>query len=246
MPAEITRITPKWIYTEHTVLKIFSLFRILSKLRLPWKTEFALKIFTVLNIFLTIQDFEQLCAYPEKQGLPWIFHCIEIFCIFQDFWATCACPEKQCTLKIFTVLNIQYFIHSGFLSNLFLPWKQSVPWNFNCIEIFFIFHDFWETCAYPENRVCPANFHCIEYNFCIHDFWATCAALKNRVCPEFTVLNIYFLSFKILSNLLLPWTEFALNRVCPEIFKSGGLPLPPFPRLVRHCSPLKVSGKSFV
>jgi len=29
-------------------------------------------------------------------------------------------------------------------------------------------------------------------------------ALKNRVCPEFTVLNMYFLSFRILSNLRLP------------------------------------------
>jgi len=29
-------------------------------------------------------------------------------------------------------------------------------------------------------------------------------ALKNRVCPEFTVLNMYFLSFRILNNLLLP------------------------------------------
>jgi len=37
-------------------------------------------------------------------------------------------------------------------------------------------------------------------------------ALKNRVCPEFTVLNIYFSSFRILNNLRLPRkTEFALK-----------------------------------
>jgi len=37
-------------------------------------------------------------------------------------------------------------------------------------------------------------------------------ALKNKVCPEFTVLNIYFLSFRILNKLRLPWkTEFALK-----------------------------------
>jgi len=29
-------------------------------------------------------------------------------------------------------------------------------------------------------------------------------ALKESVCPEFTVLNIYFLSFRILNNLRLP------------------------------------------
>ena len=36
--------------------------------------------------------------------------------------------------------------------------------------------------------------------------------LKNRVWPEFTVFNIYLLSFRILNNLRLPWkTEFALK-----------------------------------
>jgi len=29
-------------------------------------------------------------------------------------------------------------------------------------------------------------------------------ALKSRVCPEFTLLNMYFLSFRILNNLCLP------------------------------------------
>jgi len=37
-------------------------------------------------------------------------------------------------------------------------------------------------------------------------------ALKDRVCPEFTVLNVYFLIFRILNNL----------RVCSEFFKPGG------------------------
>jgi len=38
-------------------------------------------------------------------------------------------------------------------------------------------------------------------------------ALKNRMCPEFTVLNIYFLSFRIFEQLAL-----ALKNNCPEIF----------------------------
>ena len=78
------------------------------------------------------------------------------------------------------------FYLSGFLSNLRLPWKiecalnslywiyifyhsklwttcdctgtQSLPWTFYCNEIFFIFQDFWATCAWPENRVCPDFF----------------------------------------------------------------------------------------
>jgi len=32
-------------------------------------------------------------------------------------------------------------------------------------------------------------------------------ALKSRVCPEFTVLNVYFLSLRILNNLRLPWKQ---------------------------------------
>ena len=76
--------------TEYTIFKIFSLFRIFEQLalafknrvfpqnfhyieyiflaiqdfwatlRLPWKTEFALKIFTVFNIRFTLRIFEQL------------------------------------------------------------------------------------------------------------------------------------------------------------------------------------------
>jgi len=54
--AEITRITPSE-YTPTTLYwKIFHRSGFLSDLLLPWKTEFALKIFTVLSIFFTIQD----------------------------------------------------------------------------------------------------------------------------------------------------------------------------------------------
>jgi len=69
---------------------------------LPWKTEFAVKFSTVLNIFFTIQDFWATCACPEKQSLPWNFS-----------------------------LHWVYFYHSRFLSNLRLPWKQNLPWNFS-------------------------------------------------------------------------------------------------------------------
>jgi len=76
------------------------------------------------------------------------------------------------------------FYHSGFLSNLRLPWIQSLPWS-NCIEyISFIIQDLWATCACPEK-------------------WA---ALK-----FFTVLR-YFLSFGIFEQLALALkAEFALQ-----------------------------------
>jgi len=48
---------PKWIYAEYTVLKIFSLFRIFEQLALALKNRAFPEIFTVLSIFLTIQDF---------------------------------------------------------------------------------------------------------------------------------------------------------------------------------------------
>ena len=102
--AQITRITPSEYTLNILHLKYFHCSRFLSNLRLLSKTEFSRKIFTVLSTFLTIKIFEQLCAYPEKQSLPWNFSLYSIHCTFyiQDFWVTCACPE-------FAVLNI-YFL----------------------------------------------------------------------------------------------------------------------------------------
>ena len=76
--AQITRITPMWIYTQYTVLEIFSPFRI----------------------------FEQLALALKKRVCPEIFHCIEYILCIQDFWATCVCPKHKVALKICTALNI--------------------------------------------------------------------------------------------------------------------------------------------
>jgi len=57
-------------------------FRIFKELALALKTEFALKIFTVLNIIVTFRIFELLMLALKN----------------------IVCPE-------FTVLNIQYIIH---------------------------------------------------------------------------------------------------------------------------------------
>jgi len=64
-------------------------------------------------------------------------------------------PWETVFLKIFTVLK--YFYLSGFLSNLRLPWKHSVPW-IHSIEIFFSIQDFRASCPCPEKRVCPEIF----------------------------------------------------------------------------------------
>jgi len=144
----------------------------------------------------------------------WIY-CIEIF--FTLPW------KKVCREIVHCIEYI--FYHSGFLSNLPLPWKQSLSW-IHCIEcIFFIIQYFWATCPFHEKQRVPW-IHCIEYIFfIIQDFWATCACPENRGYPEFTVLNVYFLSFRIFEQLALALkTEFAL-----KFFRTGGRPPPPNP-----------------
>jgi len=122
--AQITRIAPKWLYNEYTVLKIFSPFRIFEQLGLALKIRVCPENFHCIEYTFYIQDFWTTCNCPEKQSVPWIY-CIEYtFFIVHDFSAACACSEKQ-----------------------------SCPENFHCIEIFFIISDFWVACACPENRV---------------------------------------------------------------------------------------------
>ena len=118
---QITRISPKWLYTEYTALKLFS----------PdvWATcacpsEFAQKFFTVLNILFTFRIFEQLAL---KNSVPRI-HCIEYFLSFRVFEKLALALKNRVALKILTLLKC--FHHSGFLSNLRLPWKHSFPGNF--------------------------------------------------------------------------------------------------------------------
>ena len=169
---------------------------------LPWK-KVCREIVHCIEYIFYHSGFLSNLPLPWKQSLSWI-HCIEcIFFIIQYFWATCPFHEKQ-----------------------------RVPW-IHCIEyIFFIIQDFWATCACLEKQSCPDIFHCIEIFFIIQDFWATCACPENRGYPEFTVLNVYFLSFRIFEQLALALkTESAL-----KFFRTGGRPPPPTPRLVRLCA----------
>jgi len=73
------------------------------------KSEFALKIFTALNIPFTFRSFEQLCAFPEKRSYPKIFHCIEIFLSFRIF--------EQLALALKTELALKFF----------KPWGRQLP-----------------------------------------------------------------------------------------------------------------------
>ena len=123
--AQIARIAPKWIYTVLKTLSSFTIFEqhalALKKQSFPWK-------FSLYWIyFLPFRIFEQLCACPENQSCPGIFHCIEYTFYFQEFWATC----MRLPWEIEGALNSQYWLyifdHSGFLSNLRLPCKTELP-----------------------------------------------------------------------------------------------------------------------
>ena len=196
-------------------------FRIFEQLVLALKNRVVLKFFTVLKYFLSFRIFEQFALALKNR-----------VALNSLYW-------------------IYIFYHSGFLSNLRLPWKQSLPW-IHCIEIFFIIQDFWATCSCPENSL--PWIHCIEYIFfIIQDFWATCACPEKYELPwKFSLYWNSFYHSGFLSNLRLPWkqslpwihcTEYAFfiiqdfsetcacpeKHSCPEIFQDGGRPPTPDP-----------------
>jgi len=83
--AQITRINPKWTYTEYKELKIFSSFRMFQQFAVALKNRVALEFFTLLNIFFAIQDFWATLRLSWKQSCPEIFHCIEYTFTFRIF-----------------------------------------------------------------------------------------------------------------------------------------------------------------
>jgi len=86
---------------------------------------------------------------------------------FRIFEAICACPEKQ-----------------------------SVP-CIPCTEyIFFIIQNFYQLALALQTEFDLKIFSAWNALFTFRIFEHLALSLKNRVCPEFTVLNMYFLSFK--------------------------------------------------
>jgi len=192
---------------------IFYHWGFLSNLHLPGKTRVALKCFIVLNIyFLSFRIFKQLALARKNTSCSEMFHCIEIFLSFWIF------EQLALDLKTEFALNslcwIYIFYHSGFLSNLRLAWKPRVA--LKCFTALKYFHP----SVFLSNLRLPWKqdlhwIYCIEYIFfIIQDFWATCACPESRTCIEFTVLNMYFLSFRIFEQLALALK----NTSCPDIF----------------------------
>ena len=151
---------------------------------------------------------------PSEYTLYWkFFHRSRFLSNLRLPWKT------RVALKIFTVLNIDFTLR--IFNNLRLPWKQSFLCNFSLYWIYFLHSEFWATRACPEKQSVPW-IHSPEYIFfIIQDVWATCACPEKRVALEFfTVLNTYFLSFRIFEQLAL-----ALKFFKPG--EAAALPDPP-------------------
>ena len=115
-----------------------------------------------------------------------VFHSLYWICIFylSGFWTTCACPENRVFPEIFHCIKYSFYIKE-FWTVYVCPEKQSVPW-IHCIEyIFFTIQNCEQHALALKNRICTEIFHCIEIFFIFQNFWATWACPENRVCPEF-------------------------------------------------------------
>jgi len=217
-------------------------FRILNNLRLPWKTELPWNFSLCWNIFTIHWIFDQLCACPKNRVCSEIFHCIEYAFHIQDFWATCACPEKTesalkslywiyafyhsefwttwlcpekqslaCTFSNSLHWNILYL--TGFLSNLRLPRRQSLPWNFSLHGIYVLHSGFFSNLRLPWKAEFALNsLYWIYYFLCFRILNNLCLPWKTEFALEFFTVIKYFISFRIFEQLALSLkTEFALK-----------------------------------
>ena len=181
---------------------MFLSFRIFEQLAIALKIEFALNSLYWIYIFYN-SGFLSNMRLPWKHDLHWI-HSIEyIFLIIEDFWATCTCSEKHELPWNVSLYWIYIFHHSGFLSNLRLPWKTRVA-LISFSELKYFYHSRFLSNLRLPWKIRVALKCSLYWNiFIIQDLWATCACPESRPCIEITVLNIYFSSFRICEQLAL-------------------------------------------
>ena len=156
-----------------------------------WKDMFLFNLsFWVPNLFCTFHDY-------GREGTPFLASTDGPSLIFShsDFWTT------------------------------FLPCKTALPCPvkheiFHCVEIFFIFQDFWATCGLPWKTECALNsLYWIYIFLIIQNFEQLAHALKNRVSLKFFTALKYFYLSGFLRNLRLPWQQslswnFSLYLIC--------------------------------
>ena len=110
------------------------------------------------------------------------FTWIRIF-IIQNFEQFALAVKNRVALKFFTVLNIAFTFRM--FEQLCLPWKTECALNSLYWIYIFIIQNFEQPAPALRNIICLEDFHCIEILFIFHDFWATWAYPENRVSPEF-------------------------------------------------------------
>ena len=158
-----------WIY--------FLLFRIFKELALALKNRVALEFFTVLKYFLSFRIFEQLALALKNRVCPEFFHCMEHTFHIQNFEQVALALKNRVALEL-SLYWICIFYHSGFLSNLRLPWKTELPWNFSLYWIYFLHSGVLSYLRLLWKAEGALNSLCWICIFYFQEFWATCA------CPE--------------------------------------------------------------
>ena len=119
-----------------------------------------------------------MCCYA-------LWYCQRIFCNAPDLDLQCWWKSKK--------ININILIAKGG------AWAPSAPPGcaFDCIEIFFIFQNFWSTWACPENRVCPEFFK-----------------LGGRLPPPPRLPLVIFVAHQRGIFAILPWNEAYISIRC--------------------------------
>jgi len=115
------RVCPENFYCSET--------RIFEELGLALKTEFSLKMFTVLNIVFTFRIFEQLVLALKSRVCPEftvLNICFLSFRILNNLRLPC---KTEFALKFFTVLN--YFFSFRIFEQLALALKTEFALNFS-------------------------------------------------------------------------------------------------------------------
>ena len=149
----------------------------------------------------SLRDFPLTWGRNTQIWMYWLLKWIES-CNNCTFW----------TLKNKVVFNLLFWIPNSFWTYHDYG-RRGTPFlaSPDGLSLIFYHSEFWTTFL-PWQTVALKLFTALKYVLSFRISEQLLLALKNRVCPEFAVLNMQFLSFRILNNLLLPWkTELPWN-----------------------------------
>ena len=134
--------------------------------------------------------------------------------------------------KVFHCIEYMFY-HSGFLSNLRLPWKTEMPCNFSLYWVYFYIQEVWATFPRPEKQRVPWKFSLFWTSF---SSFRISEQLTLALKTEFALNSLYwiyiFYCSGLLSILRLPWkTELPWNFplhwnifYCSGFFTNARLP----------------------